>query len=498
MNNKPKIHGFCKAGCSWETVHKEDVEKSVAVLALPMGDGRATATTDVLYKIKAPAGYTGITGIPFSTSLPTAASGRVAVAVGTKVYLFGCDEDSTFSGRIQVFNTETEELFDLAIKLPYPLRDMAGCAVGNDIYLFGGYNGSDYSDSIIKIDTLAETVTEIEAKLGAKLGHMGAATVGKKIYLFGGANLANGSIVTDFYVRIFDVETSALSICETHFNWYGELGVCSVGAAAIGEDIYLCGGRTMSESDTSWEAKNCILKFNTATKQFAFVAYLQDYLWGCGVASAGDYLFIAGGDKGDFNGTRWLYRFNVKEKNYMSGLCFLSKETYGCGVASVGAKCYCFGGGNRNDHEAANIKAWTIPTYQSEILMKWRDSGKVCAYSIPIVAYDEFRNTFTFEALDVRETIKGKNLKVVYEINGERLTDVVYGSAIDVNSVWFEISGEAVYAFNEGAKTIGRVGLTGAIPEVESLPENPDENSPSMVLYDGKLYILTGDGNYEN
>jgi len=491
--SKPRIFGTCAAGCRWETVHKEDVEKSVAVLALPMGDGKAIATSDVLYKIKAKASYTGIVGIPFSASLPTANSGRVAVAVGTKIYVFGCDEDGNYSGRIQVFNTETEELTDLAIKLPYPLRDMASGVFGNDIYLFGGYDGSDYTDSIIKIDTLSETVTQIETTLDSKLGHMGSATVGKKIYLFGGASLIEGSLVTDFYVRIFDVETSEISICQSYFNWYGELGVCDVGAAAIGEDIYLCGGRAMSETDTSWEAKNCILKFNTTTEQFEFVANMQNSLWGCGVASAGDYLFIAGGDRGDFNGTRWLYRFNVKEKKYMSGMCALSKETYWCGVAVVGVTCYCFGGGNRNNHEAANVKAWTIPTYMSNILMKWRDSGKECAYSIPITIYDEYRDVFTFEVLDFRETQQGKNIQVVCEFNGKRQKLMVYGTEIDVESVQFEIYGEAVYAYNEGAITIGRVGLTGAVREVETLPESPVENNPTFVLYNGDLYVLTED-----
>lgn len=28
MENKPKIYGYCPAGCKWETVHKEDFDKS--------------------------------------------------------------------------------------------------------------------------------------------------------------------------------------------------------------------------------------------------------------------------------------------------------------------------------------------------------------------------------------------------------------------------------------------------------------------------------------
>lgn len=34
MIDKPKIYGFCPAGCKWETVHKEDFEKSATFVKL--------------------------------------------------------------------------------------------------------------------------------------------------------------------------------------------------------------------------------------------------------------------------------------------------------------------------------------------------------------------------------------------------------------------------------------------------------------------------------
>lgn len=32
MSNKPKIYANCKAGCSWETVHKDDFQRSAAFI----------------------------------------------------------------------------------------------------------------------------------------------------------------------------------------------------------------------------------------------------------------------------------------------------------------------------------------------------------------------------------------------------------------------------------------------------------------------------------
>ena len=39
MSDKPNIYGFCKAGCQWETVHKEDFLKSASIIEVAALDG---------------------------------------------------------------------------------------------------------------------------------------------------------------------------------------------------------------------------------------------------------------------------------------------------------------------------------------------------------------------------------------------------------------------------------------------------------------------------
>lgn len=51
MSNKPNIYGFCQAGCKWETVHKEDFEKSVTYVEIPINDNIAVLTKGKKYKI---------------------------------------------------------------------------------------------------------------------------------------------------------------------------------------------------------------------------------------------------------------------------------------------------------------------------------------------------------------------------------------------------------------------------------------------------------------
>ena len=55
MSNKPKIHATCKAGCLWETVHKDDFDKSAAYICqYPNSSGLFILEKGKEYKIIAP------------------------------------------------------------------------------------------------------------------------------------------------------------------------------------------------------------------------------------------------------------------------------------------------------------------------------------------------------------------------------------------------------------------------------------------------------------
>ena len=56
MDNKPKVYSTCKAGCEWETVHKEDFEKSAAYIPVNWSEneGNYYLSSVKEYKIFAP------------------------------------------------------------------------------------------------------------------------------------------------------------------------------------------------------------------------------------------------------------------------------------------------------------------------------------------------------------------------------------------------------------------------------------------------------------
>ena len=52
MSNKPRIYGFCKAGCQWETVHKDDFLNSASIVKIPKNaDGTFTLDPERKYRI---------------------------------------------------------------------------------------------------------------------------------------------------------------------------------------------------------------------------------------------------------------------------------------------------------------------------------------------------------------------------------------------------------------------------------------------------------------
>ena len=52
---KPKIYGFCQAGCKWETVHKTDFDNSVTYIKQTAIDGVYYLDPIANYKI-----YSGV------------------------------------------------------------------------------------------------------------------------------------------------------------------------------------------------------------------------------------------------------------------------------------------------------------------------------------------------------------------------------------------------------------------------------------------------------
>ena len=131
-----------------------------------------------------------------SAKLPTATDTTVA-AIGTDIYVFG----GTGLTTIHVFDTKTNTLSLLSTALPKALSSLPAVAVGTKVYLFGN---SGRSSEIHMFDAENETVTCLDDTLPTAANSIGAAAVGNKVYLFGGgiSSSAQSSAIHAFVISM--------------------------------------------------------------------------------------------------------------------------------------------------------------------------------------------------------------------------------------------------------------------------------------------------------
>lgn len=182
------------------------------------------------------------------TTLPEICSHMACAIVGTKVYLFGGNKRNA-SGNdmstINMFDIETETITTLTPKLS-SARGSMGCAVvGTKIYLFGGRPVSTTSNRLDKIevfDTETQTISTLDVKLPQVNCEITCVAIGSKIYLFGGNGGAYNTTTPLNVIYVFDTETQTFTTLDTVLP----TGTYSMGAINVGNDIYLFGGNGMS------------------------------------------------------------------------------------------------------------------------------------------------------------------------------------------------------------------------------------------------------------
>ena len=174
-----------------------------------------------------------------TAKLPSARANMGAVAVVTKVYLFGGLIDSARLDEIVVFDAEEHTVTTLETRLPYVLYSMAVSAVGTKIYLFGGHKESGYCQTVLMFDTETNTVTTLGDLLPYPTYLISGATVGDKIYLFGGYGSNPKKSVLMFNPATNAVTTVSTSLPYTY----------SAAPVAYGDIVYLFGAGTATPTN---------------------------------------------------------------------------------------------------------------------------------------------------------------------------------------------------------------------------------------------------------
>lgn len=179
-------------------------------------------------------------------------------AVGTKIYSFGgysgksTSIDSGYYNDIQVFDTVNNTLSTLSATLHDRASKIGAIAVGTKIYLFGGYarwfrDHTNYA-TIQIFDTLTSTVQLLDTNLLSGGYDFGISSVGNKIYLFGQhyTTQSGTTLYNSFYnrIQVFDIINNTIQRLDIQLP----SGTANIGTSAVGTKIYLFGGQTSNDS----------------------------------------------------------------------------------------------------------------------------------------------------------------------------------------------------------------------------------------------------------
>ena len=139
-----------------------------------------------------------------TTSLSTKAHSADAVAVGSKIYVFGGQDGSTYHDTISVFDTETQTFAALEdVKLPIPSAAFAGAAVGSVIYLFGGrFSSAGSLNTIVRFNAETHGIETLGVTMPKNTLDTPAVAIGSKIYAFDGTSSAVDPALHTFTVHI--------------------------------------------------------------------------------------------------------------------------------------------------------------------------------------------------------------------------------------------------------------------------------------------------------
>lgn len=276
-------------------------------------------------------------------SLPYSSVGGVA-SVGTKIYTFG---GIGYANAIYEFDTETNAFTKLDTTIPYSkeIRDIVAIAVGTKIYLFGGeYDGTNitYEKYIYEFDTITKTCTQKNATLPTGCYKQGICALGTKVYLFGGYyyNTTNGSMVIN-EVNIYDTETDTITTSSSTTYM-----VYSTACISYGTDIYLFGGTT-SYSGTKTTA---IYKYDTIGSTFSRVNSLPVAVTGLNAILIDNLVYLF-----DYtNKCVYLYKIETNE------LTTVSTNWTRSGKATLVGNGVYFLGGNYNSSSTVSIDVYLI------------------------------------------------------------------------------------------------------------------------------------------
>lgn len=242
--------------------------------ALLGGLDAADTSTSQVYLISA-------RGLVYSGSLPNAQHDAEAANLAGQVYVFG-GGSLTELNHILGFDPGTHAVREVGV-LPTASSDSAVTQVGPTAYVVGGYDGTNYLNTILAWQPGG--TARVAGHTPDGLRYAAVTAVGGKVIILGGSTPAGASRA----IYSFDPATGQVKTI-------GQLPqpITHGGAAALGNYVYLVGGR--GDLDTQTTRNVWSIDPNTGAVKVA--GSLPNGLSDAGVLTVGQAIIVAGGSTG--------------------------------------------------------------------------------------------------------------------------------------------------------------------------------------------------------
>lgn len=290
--------------------------------------------TNVTVSTNLGVGNSTMEGFPLLTVLPAAATDFGVATFGKKIYLFGGFSGTTKLNTINVFDTETNTITTLPTTLPTAGNYCKAVTIGTKIYVFVGVIGTSwdtYTRSTFIFDTETNEITQVGSTVKNTGVTFGVEAIGNKIYIFGGRTYSQASSSFD----VFDVETLSTTrlSCYLPSKYYD-----APSSAVVGTKIYIHNyeGFCVFDSENNTCTKIDVTGwYNTYDETFVTIG-TKIYMFG-GYHSSNILNSISVFDPSTNNRTTLSATMPTSHRRI--GACFL------------GHNVYLFGGGSKNIYE---------------------------------------------------------------------------------------------------------------------------------------------------
>jgi len=270
------------------------------------------------------------------TDMPQALAYGEAVTVGSNIYyLGGTTSASALLSTNYRYNT-SNNTWSIMAPLPRVLAGHGAIAVGGKIYVFGGSrtNNSHSSPSNTTYCYNPETNTWTTlTNMPASLSGMGVAAIGDIVYIFGGRNNPNSYSNCYSYNTITDTWSNLSNFPTVEY----EIAMCAYGGI-----VYAFGGATTNQVRT----------YNPVTDTFSAITLMPTTLPACRAILVDSDVYI-------FTGTTYsLYKYNIPSNTWTT-LTGFPDNRLSIAAARVNDLMYILGG-SINSRYQSSIKAFAL------------------------------------------------------------------------------------------------------------------------------------------